>query len=203
MKIQQLTDYYATKRQVNSKAKFVKKLFSYKKTIKAFDINSLVSVNCAQINNKYKQDLAHGLSIELKEDIKPVQLYPVLTRDEFISEIKSLKEMNYISSPQNIQNGIFCADLHSHSNYSDGTASVQEIMDQASKYANVLHARTGKNFIFALSDHDGCDGVVEALKIIAHNTEKLDTLNLSLQQNSAFQWNQKLAVQNIHKDISQ
>ncbi len=71
-----------------------------------------------------------------------------------------------------MKNGTFLADLHSHSNFSDGKISVQELMEQAANYGDTVNSINGKKFIFALSDHDGVEGVKEALKLIAENPAK-------------------------------
>lgn len=124
----------------------------------------------------YIKQLARDLSFELKEKIKPSNLKSVLSKKEFLSEIKKLKEQNYVPSPENIKNGVFRADLHSHSNFSDGTISVSEMLNQAAQYGDRLNQINGRKFLFALSDHDGVDGVKEALKIIAKNPEKFKNI---------------------------
>ena len=117
--------------------------------------------------DKYLVELAQGLSKELNRNVKPSELESVMTKEEFLREIPKLKEENFVMSAENLKNGTFLADLHSHSNFSDGRASVQEIMEQAANYGDKLNQINGKKFIFALTDHDGVDGVKEALKLIA------------------------------------
>ncbi|MBR1776503.1 hypothetical protein IJ750_05475 [bacterium] len=122
--------------------------------------------------NEYIRQLAEDLSKELGKEIKPSQLKSVMTKDELIKICKTLKEENFISNKKNVKNGIFIADLHSHSNHSDGAISVSELMNQAAEYGDKLNKLNGKKFIFALTDHDGVGGVKEALKIIAENPTK-------------------------------
>lgn len=128
------------------------------------------------LTSKYICELAKDLSAELNQKIKPSQLNAVMDRKEFLKTAKNLKEENYIASADNIKNGTFIADLHSHSNFSDGTLSVEGIMNQAAEYGDRLHKINGKKFIFALSDHDGIEGVKEALKIIAKNPKKFKNI---------------------------
>ena len=66
--------------------------------------------------------------------------------------------------------------MHSHSLHSDGLANVDKILNQVVSYADDLNAKTGKKFIFSLTDHDSCEGVKEALKIISENPEKFENV---------------------------
>lgn len=122
--------------------------------------------------DKYLVELAQGLSKELNRTVKPSELESVMTKEEFLREIPKLEEKNFVASAENIQNGTFQADLHSHSNFSDGRISVKDLMEQAANYGDRLNQINGKKFIFALSDHDGVNGVREALKLIVENPDK-------------------------------
>ena len=122
--------------------------------------------------NSYKVKLARDLSKELGEKITTKHLKSVMTKAEMLKELPKLKEQNYVASLQNLENGTFLADLHSHSNYSDGVISVEDLLNQAAAYGDKLQKLKGKKFIFALTDHDGIDGVKEVLKIIVQNPEK-------------------------------
>lgn len=122
--------------------------------------------------NSYKVKLARDLSKELGEKITTKNLKSIMSKSELLKELPKLTEQNYVASENNIKNGIFLADLHSHSNFSDGQITVENLLNQAAEYGNKLANINGKKFIFALSDHDGIDGVKEAIKIIAKNPEK-------------------------------
>ena len=105
-------------------------------------------------------------------------LFSVQTpQEKFIKLCKSMNFENYNSSDENIQKGIFQIDLHSHSNYSDGWADVRQLLDEVAQYADELYSKTGKNFTFALTDHDGVDGVKEALEYIKSDKDKFKHLN--------------------------
>lgn len=123
-------------------------------------------------SNSFKVKLARDLSKELGEKITTKNLKSVMSKSELLKELPKLTEQNYVASENNIKNGIFLADLHSHSNFSDGQITVENLLNQAAEYGNKLEKLNGKKFIFALSDHDGIDGVKEAIKIIAKNPEK-------------------------------
>lgn len=127
-------------------------------------------------SNNYKVKLACDLSKELGQKITTKNLKSIMSKNELLKELPKLTEQNYVASENNIKNGIFLADLHSHSNFSDGQISVENLLNQAVEYGNKLEKLNGKKFIFALSDHDGIDGVKEAMKIIAKNPEKFKNI---------------------------
>ena len=58
--------------------------------------------------------------------------------------------------------GIFKADLHSHSTFSNGEATVETILDQVVAYADKLNEKTGDKFLFALTDYDTAEGAKKA-----------------------------------------
>lgn len=121
---------------------------------------------------EYITNLAESLSKWLHKDVKASSLKSIISGEELLIELKNLKKENFVASAENIEKGIFCADLHSHSLHSDGLGKVENILNQVAKYGDDLNKKNGKKFIFALTDHDSCDGVKEALKIISENPEK-------------------------------
>lgn len=100
----------------------------------------------------------------------------IMSGDELLKELPKLTKENFVCTPENMKNGIFRADLHSHSNYSDGEGYVKNILEEAAEYADKLYQKTGQKFIFALTDHDTVDGVKEAFKIISQNPSKYKNL---------------------------
>ena len=122
--------------------------------------------------NRFINELAQDLSKELNQKITPKHLRSVMTKEQLLKELPLLKEENYVASVENIKKGIFIADLHSHTNYSDGTITVSDFLAQAVEYGDKLIKINGKKFIVALSDHDGVEGVKEALKLIVQDPDK-------------------------------
>ena len=120
----------------------------------------------------YVSDLAKGLEAIVGKEIKPESLSCIMEKSEFLEAISKLKKENFVASKENIENGIFRADLHSHSNFSDGNANIETILNQVSEYADKLNQKTGEKFLYALTDHDTAEGVKKALQIIAENPDK-------------------------------
>lgn len=125
----------------------------------------------------YQQTIAQALSKRLNKTVKADDLCCLMNRDQFLSEIKTLKKDNYILNSENVSNGMFCADLHSHSLYSDGKIAIPELMEELSNYSKTVFEKTGKKFLFSLTDHDGIEGVQEALEIIAKDPAKFKYMN--------------------------
>lgn len=129
-------------------------------------------------------------------DVKVENLKSIVAPDEFkslirkykpehfrvglqISEAKS-KDMPLDKFYKNVIDGNFRISLHTHSNFSDGKASVEEFLESARKYADKV-AKMNKNdglppFVIALTDHDSVKGCQEAIKIIAQNPDKYKNL---------------------------
>lgn len=138
----------------------------------ANEIKTTISEEIITPVSEYLSELAKGLEKMSGKKIEPQNLSSVMNKEEFIEATSKLKKENYIASKENIENGIFKADLHSHSNYSDGEGTVENILNEVVAYADKLHEKTGDKFIFALTDHDTTEGSKEALKLISQSPEK-------------------------------
>lgn len=136
------------------------------------DITSVVGADIKNETSDYVKDLAKSLGKWLNKDIDATSLNSVISGKELLAELKKLEKQNFVASKENIEKGIFCADLHSHSLYSDGKGKVSDILNQVAEYADKLKQKSGKNFLYSLTDHDSCEGVKEALKIISENPKK-------------------------------
>ena len=126
--------------------------------------------------NRYRESLAQGLSEYTGKKVNAKSLSCVVDKTEFADIISGLKKENYVCTKENMENGIFRADLHSHSNFSDGKGSVEDLLNEAAKYGDSLFAKTKQKFVFALTDHDGVEGVKKALSVISENPDKFKNI---------------------------
>lgn len=124
----------------------------------------------------FAKSLAKSMSEVTGNKIHAKNLTCVMDGDELLKTIPKLQKKNYEFTPDNVKNGIFTADLHSHSNYSDGKGVVKNLLEDAAEYADSLYKKTKQKFIFALTDHDTANGVKEALEIISSNPERYKNL---------------------------
>lgn len=147
--------------------------------IKYYRSRNITSAVGADIKNEasaYVKNLAESLGKWLNKDIDAKSLNSVISGEELLAELKKLEKQNFVASKENIEKGIFCADLHSHSLYSDGRGNVSDILNQVAEYADKLNKKSGKKFLYSLTDHDSCEGVKEALKIISENPKKFENV---------------------------
>ncbi len=124
----------------------------------------------------YIADIVRDMSVALKKNIAPEDLSCVVKRNEFFSILSKLKPQDYYVSKEAVDNCLLKADLHSHTLFSDGLGTVADIMEEAAAYGDRLHAKTGEKFIFSITDHDGVEGVKEALEIIAQNPKRFENM---------------------------
>ena len=125
-----------------------------------------------KVCNEYAKTLAAGVSKLTGRQVNPISLSCVMSKEEFVEQILKLRKNNYTYTSDNIKNFGFQADFHMHTNYTDGKISVKQLLDEISDYSNKLFARTGKKFVFSITDHDSVKSVKDALVIISENPEK-------------------------------
>ncbi len=124
----------------------------------------------------YRKALAEGLKAAYKGmNISSDALKSVMGTHELKYILKNEPAENFSTgaSFKNVLNGTFRINLHMHTFHSDGNMSVQELLDQAVKYA-AFRKTKGKTdpFIVSITDHDILEGTKEAIKIIAEAPEK-------------------------------
>lgn len=152
------------------------KATTYSSGILAAGVGVIYLLNTKHISTLAKS-IAHSMSKISAEPVAPKRLASIMSGDELLTKLPHLTKTNYEATPENIQKCILKADLHSHSNYSDGTGLVKNLLDDATDYADVLFNKTRQKFIYALSDHDTVEGLKEAMTIMAGKPERYNNLN--------------------------
>lgn len=135
----------------------------------------------------YKKTLASHLGIFDLNCLKSI-----VGENEFKNYIETLPECAYKPGNRldfnkidsfdfaNIHSNKFLANLHLHTNYSDGAASVSQILENAVKIADENVRNGSFGFLLAITDHDTIDGVKEALRLISESPDKYKNLKLVL-----------------------
>lgn len=126
--------------------------------------------------SRFARDLSIGIKSFFEKEIPAQNLSSIMTPDEFRELLPSLNQENFMSSKRNRDSGVYCIDLDYHCNYSNGKESIFEILDNIAQYADEYFEKTGKMFVFALTDRDSLDGVRHAIRIIGENPEKFKHL---------------------------
>ncbi len=149
---------------------------------------------------EYRKNLMRGIGCK---ESGYVYLRPIVGPQEYKSIIKDFSDSPVHYSPGgsliteqkdgfNMSgkiNGTYRANLHIHTNTSDGRMSVAELLDQSAQYADDIAAKIHTNkdikapyapFTIAITDHDTLEGCKEAVKIINANPEKYRNLRVVL-----------------------
>lgn len=108
------------------------------------------------------------------------RLRPIVGEEELTEFIKQNNNKPEIYSPtkENIEKGIFRANLHMHTLNSDGKATVQERLDEAQNYAQ-NNIKNGYMYI-AITDHNTILGAKEVVKILQKNPNKYKNIKIIL-----------------------
>jgi len=146
-----------------------------------------------KIDLKYKRNLIEAAGLP---EIGVNSLKSVLGPMEFKSFVAKNSENARIYAPgirpadkkgvadsfplTNVKNKTFGANLHIHTTNSDGKLSVQELLDQASEYANAYFKKNKTPFVIAITDHNTVEGCKEAVQILGKNPEKYKNLRVVL-----------------------
>ena len=120
----------------------------------------------------YVKSLCQSVNEMTNRKMEPFSLSTVMDKSEFVENILKLNKQNYNYTDLNIKNFGFSADFHLHTEHSDGKISVPNLLNEISEYSDKLFKRTGKKFMFSITDHDSVEGVKEALNIISQNPQK-------------------------------
>lgn len=127
--------------------------------------------NNAQVT-KFHQSLAQGLKDTVEIDIPAKNLTSIMSPEEFRELISTACEDNFTAKEGNLD-GTYFIDLDYESNYTKSKKeNIFDILDNISAFADKYYERTGKKFVFALTDVDTLDSVKHAIRIIGDEPQK-------------------------------
>ena len=140
---------------------------------------------------EYRKELANVVGLE---ESFYYLLRPIIGQNEFKSIVSELKEVSFMPgerldltkvdahNDKYLKSGEFCANLHIHTNYSDGQLSIKDFLNQARCLAdeNYQKTRSVNPLLLAVTDHDCIDGVKEILLEVAKNPILYKNLRLVL-----------------------
>lgn len=125
---------------------------------------------------------------EYKKQIIKQSKLPNLTIDDLTSVVGPyeleefiIKNTNnpqiYTPSQENREKGIFQANFHSHTKYSDGRATVEEMLDMANDYAKTI---APKPFYIAITDHNTVNSGKHIVELLDKDPNKYKNLKIVL-----------------------
>ncbi|MBQ9245638.1 hypothetical protein IJ182_05155 [bacterium] len=134
-------------------------------------------------SDKPSSPLATEIAESIKQNkgikIPPANFECIMTPSEIRKILPKLKEQNFECSEENVEKGIYCADLDYQSNFTlNSKETITEILDRAVKYADKYHEKTGEKFVFAFTDHDTVEGVQRVLYEVGKNPDKYKNLKI-------------------------
>lgn len=156
------------------------------KMIKKPQKNKVVEPIISDIVGKFDKEYKEKLLLSMGLDPQKIEvLNSICGKNEFINFLSNIKEetkgiFSVGKNFENVKNKTFGANLHIHTNHSDGQMSVAQLLEISSKYANKYFKKNKKPFFIAITDHNTTNGCKEALQIISKNPEKYKNLKVVL-----------------------
>ncbi|MEW5820899.1 MAG: hypothetical protein AB1782_11975 [Cyanobacteriota bacterium] len=152
----------------------------YSKKINALNFNKIMLTDffsrkslSAIEDRKAKYPKDHEYRTELAKHVgcPPEALMSVVGKEELLDILSKLTPENFAvgKNNKNIKNGTFKANMHIHTLDSDGSMKVEDLLNQAVKYANSMPKPP---FIFSITNHDILNDTRNAIEIIAKTPEK-------------------------------
>jgi hypothetical protein len=127
---------------------------------------------------KYAIDLSSGVKKVMGCDIPASNFKNVMTPSEFKELLPTLKTENFISSSENQESGVYNVDVDYQSTFSSGEENIFDILDNVAIYANNLYEKTGKDFVFSITDRDSLEGLQHALRLFGSEPRKYEHVKL-------------------------
>lgn len=144
-------------------------------------------------DDNYRKRLAVSLGLSEKESYKLSSIAGTEELRQTMGKYSSAPQVFSVGSPiydktgklielknENVLNQIFGANLHIHTENSDGKLTVQKLLDDSASYADKRIKSQKQPFYIAITDHDTVAGCKEAIEIIKNNPKKYRNLRLFL-----------------------
>ena len=159
-----------------------KKTTFLQRFFKPYDTSYVIPAQKTNIPvSDFAKELSESIKIKTEKIIPAENLVNIVSPSEFREILPNLRSDNFLKSKNNIEEGIYCADLDYQSNYSSGKNSVYDTLTRVAKQADDYvqkQIESGipeeeiKPFYFALSDRDVIEGCQRAIITIGSEPEK-------------------------------
>lgn len=142
-----------------------------------------------KIINEFPEDKEYYSTLAKEVGLKPKDEYKLCSivgssQMENLLKIFTPQDFQVGKNYEGIANHTFRVSLHNHTTASDGILTVEELLEQATKWADRVAKNTKKDlkppFTIAITDHDTLASAKEAVKIIAKNPQKYKNLKVVL-----------------------
>ena len=114
-----------------------------------------------------------------KKEYRLENLRPLLGPSELTELIKANNENPQIYTPSknNIEKGVYRANLHMHTTFSDGASSVRTLLDMAQEYAE--NNLNGEVMYLAITDHNTVLGTQELVRVLQTSPGKYTKIKVT------------------------
>ncbi len=144
-----------------------------------------------EATQEYPKDVEYRRNLLINAGLNPEnqhKIRSIIGTEELLDIMKEFNDNETVYSSgtnlHNVGNHDMRANLHMHTIASDGSLSVQELLDSAVKYADrVAQSNPNKRktpFVIAITDHDTTESAQEAIKIISEKPLKYQNLRVVL-----------------------
>ena len=114
---------------------------------------------------EYAKILSSGIKRVLEVDVPPQNLGSIMTPEEFKQMLPTMKMQNYNGTFENLETGVYLADLDFQTNFSNGKHNIFDILEKVSELSNQYFSETRKKFVFAIADRDNLEGIQHVILI--------------------------------------
>lgn len=142
----------------------------------------------SKLVEKFPEDKSYYEKLALEIGLKPEEEYKlssIVGKTQLTSLLNKYtsKDFQVGDNFEGLKNLTYRVNLHNHTQVSDGTLSIQDLLEQARKWADRIAEKVKDDkppFTIAITDHDTLDAAQEAVHIIAKNPEKYKNLRVVL-----------------------
>ncbi len=121
----------------------------------------------------YIREIQIGIKEFSDKDISAENLEFIVTPEEFKEILPTLKFENFdVANANSNTDKIYCADLNAETNFGRSKTNIFALLDQVAQTADKYNKKTGKKFLFAITDIDRVAVNKHAIELMASNPEK-------------------------------
>ena len=126
----------------------------------------------------FQTDISNGIKNTFCRDIPAQNFENIMSPNEFKELLPNLKEENFIFNESYNENTLYFIDLDYQTLFSNGNSQIDVLLEKVEEHAKKYYEKTGKKFIFAITDKDNLHGVQHAVREIGQNPEKYQHFKL-------------------------
>lgn len=139
-------------------------------------------IKISDINSRSEHDRNYLNALAKEIDCPIENLQSIVGLDELKDILKTLNFDNFNPQSEN-----YIANLHTHTIFSDGAATVEDILNEAQLRAE----KCGNNFLVGINDHDTLNSAKETVKLVSKNSEKYKNLRIVIAVEPCFKYENK------------